>query len=255
MNRPKIIEDPTDGLYYGMCSCNSGGAYTTLALSASVPWGPYTYCGTLATGGSDQNIYVDYDGSRWEIVDGVNWAAVPVGWGSAGTPTNTGNGNEGVAAFRSGNLLYIIANPPSSYLPSGATAAQSYLSQILAPNVITNATIFTTAGQLLAAPAGAPNPWGWSGGTGIDPAHTYTTQCCCVFVTTTGQYIFMADRWLGSGIGIGTNTYVWLPLTFDGSGNPQIPFVSSFVPSVGAPATIAARQQPFPFLPGAIFSI
>ncbi len=105
-----------------------------------------------------------------------------------------------------------------------------YIGYIAGPgDIYPNSSLYTTAAELLSAPAGAVD--GYSGNqTGIDPTLSYSTQTTNVFVTLTNEYMLLTDRWQNSGDY--TSTLVWLPITWTG-GNPTVPFVSQFAPQSG----------------------
>lgn len=274
---PTLIPGPRDGYYYlfNLCRLSSSDSEGELIILRSPnPMGPYTYWSNPTISGTQGDIqaYLDYDGSVW-------WLYTP--GGSGGTvsivqvasdftavtgavyayPTIT-NGMEGPAPFRV-NRNFILHcslttgwywNPNYAMVCTGPTAVASATQW-------PNSSLYTTAAHLLGAPGGvagayggAPNGYGQyttsNENPGIDPQSSYGTQSCAVLWSRTGQAIALMSRW--SSTGDNTSTYVWLPISFNGSNDPLIAFPVStdgqFTPAVAVgytltgPSTVVAGE-------------
>jgi hypothetical protein len=222
MNRPKIIEDGVDGFYYGsqmVSVSNSSYSWFQVTLQSSTPWSPYTYVARWASPnlGSDGAIFTDFDGSRWGVMDGAGFAAIPEGWGSIGTIGPYGSTIwEGPFAYRKGRYVGIVSSAESDFSPPNQTGVYTFGtpgSQQATVPLYPTATMFPTADP----PA---------------PTEYYAYQQYSFLRALTGQWLYLMDLYTNTS-GLAPMNYGVLPVTSWSNDLPIIDYVGTCVPQAG----------------------
>lgn len=257
LERPKIAVHPVTGVWYIFVHVLlSGRTYPeplgnfTGVWTATRPDGPYTPFALLNynnLGQNDVGLLKDLDGSAY-----LYWATSTSqvaycarlnsdwsGYGRVQRLSNNASGlppvYEGAAPFRRGGTYHVMGSPLNGWAPAAGFARSGY--SPFGPFVIRQgAAVYTTPDSNFSpntspfpGTVGGDFPWGSGTNFGIHPAISYNSQSGNVWVTREGEYVLQADRWIGNGSS--SSSLVWLPITFDGSGLPTVPYAQTWTPS------------------------
>lgn len=284
MGYPDLWAHPTDGsflLFFAAVDSAGTDNYFFSYRSTTGPAGTYGYVGgpfqaSGYTGGKMDlgGTFKEYDGTFWVYVSYQNvsmqgaiqeWNAGLASLASAVySPDVSGFAHEGLAPWRSDRFVYVHCSFETGYSWNANECEVRAGSSSLTTYTIPSTSIYTTATELVATPAGTggslpggdhggPFPNGYNvtttgsppryssgAGIGIDPAVAYSTQAYRVMVTATGQVIALTNRFDATG----TTASVPYALVICGNGGAgttplsspgqvTIPFAANFVPQAG----------------------
>lgn len=270
----KVYMHATNGLYYAMGHVHnqSTSLGELLVMTASSPAGPWSYGAALQPQGdvddlNDCGLLVDYDGSAYvffgnNTTDKSYVLRLDPSWLTIADYTpNQITQAEGFAPFRMDHAVGCLCCLLTYYQWNanfGQVTGNMMGGVGTSLTTIPNSTIYTTAAQALAAPAGIADSVSDLSGSpyypaaGINPAYSYGSQTCSVAAYPSGDLELVADRWNYAGADP-VSTIIRLPLVFTGGDGgyhpanvPTIPFTASFTPNTG----ITSRSSTKKWFPG-----